>query len=99
MAIGNFILRMFLSLQFSELLLFDAAYLALVAVPVYAGITKGNKAYAQPSKKYALKYMWFPLALIVMVFSFSAFNISGMLQFIAFVTAIIGVNIYFFSKN
>jgi hypothetical protein len=88
----------FLSLPLWKLLLFDIIYLAFVSVPVYAGITKGDKAHAQPSKKYLLKYIWFPLCMAAMVFAFSILNVPPIIQGTLFLSALLGVNIYFYFK-
>lgn len=98
MAAFNFLLMKFLSLPLWKLLLFDFLYLAFVIVPVYAGITKGDKAYAQPSKKYLLKYIWFPLCIGAVVFAFSILNVPMVIQGTLFVSALLGVNIYFYFK-
>jgi len=98
MAAFNLLLIKFLSLSLWKLLLFDIFYFAFLSVPVYAGITKGDKAYAQPSKKYVLKYIWFPVCFAVMVFLFSVLSLPAVFQAFALICAIVGVNIYFYFK-
>lgn len=85
-----------LGLSQSKALIVDICVLAVVCVPAYARITKGEKAYAQPSRKYMVKYILFPLGVGVSTFILLMLEVPPTALAIIFIGAFVAENVYFY---
>jgi hypothetical protein len=86
-------------LSFLRVILVNVFLLVILSIPLYFGLTRGVEVmYDQPSRKYLVKFIYFPLGLGFYTFVLALLRIPAEILVVLFLITYAGVTIYFYRK-
>lgn len=59
---------LFVHLSFLRVILVNLFFLVVFSMPLYIGLTRGVEVYDQPSRKYLVRFIYFPLGVFFYTF-------------------------------